>query len=69
MTQGRPERQSLMSVHLAEVSTGQPKKSESNQSLHSTHELIELHEKGAEREQVQPIRRSDRVKKRELWSM
>ncbi|PNF43411.1 hypothetical protein B7P43_G13447 [Cryptotermes secundus] len=69
LTQGRPERRSLMSVHVAEVSTDQPKKSESNQSLHSTHELIELHEKDAEREQVQPLRRSDRVKKRELWSM
>jgi hypothetical protein len=68
-TQGQTERQSLMNIHLAEVSTSQPRKSGSNQSLHSTHELIELQERNTGQEQTLPLRRSDRVKKREFWSM
>jgi hypothetical protein len=63
------ERQSLMSVHLAEVCTNQPKGSKSIQSLPSANELIELRERNNELEQAQSPRRSDRVKKREFWSM
>jgi hypothetical protein len=68
-TQGQPERQSLMNIHLAEVSTSQRRKSGSNQSLHSTHELIELQERNTGQEQTLPLRRSDRVNKTEFWSM
>jgi hypothetical protein len=69
LTQYQPERQSLMNVHLAEVGTSQPKKSESNRSLHSNYELDDLQERRTEREQTQPLRRSERVKKREFWSI
>jgi hypothetical protein len=69
LTKRQQETQSLMSVHLAEVSTSQPMKSKSNQSLYSADKQIELQERNTEQEKSQSLRRSDRIKKREFWSI
>lgn len=64
------EGQSLMSnVNLNDVITSQSKRFESVRSLSSAPELIALQETKTERDQAHSLRRSDRTKKRESWSI